>query len=204
MNDGIGFRFDNTFVQNLAGLYLPWHANSVPKPELLILNERLAQELGLNKTALKQGYGIAILAGNEVPEKASPCAQAYAGHQFGTFTKLGDGRALLLGEILDLNNHRWDLHLKGSGRTPYARRGDGKATVGPMLREYLMGEAMYNLGIPTTRILSVIETGEKIKRELLEVLSHPFEARLEFEKYAYAGDKPGSSGNVCYKTYCGT
>lgn len=162
----MNIRFDNTFVRNLAGLYTPWHSSTASSPELLILNDALCKELGLNPDLLRDPKGVSVLVGNEVPEGASTCAMAYGGHQFGFYSKLGDGRALLLGEILDRKGGRRDLHLKGTGLTPYARSGDGKAAIGPMLREYLMGEAMYHLGIPTTRALSVVETGDKVKRTI--------------------------------------
>ncbi|MDP8910278.1 MAG: YdiU family protein, partial [Chloroflexota bacterium] len=128
----------------------------------------LATELGVDADALRAPDGVAVLAGNATPEGASPVAQAYAGHQFGGYSpRLGDGRALLLGEVLDVHGRRRDLHLKGSGRTPFARAGDGKAAVGPMLREYLIGEAMHALGIPTTRALAVVATGEPVARDTI-------------------------------------
>ncbi|WAW14510.1 protein adenylyltransferase SelO [Peptostreptococcus equinus] len=135
--------------------------------KLLKLNELLAKELGLDVQALKSEDGIKILAGAKLPEGVGPISQAYAGHQFGHFTMLGDGRAMLLGEHITPDGKRYDIHLKGSGRTVYSRGGDGKAAVGPMLREYIISEAMYELGIPTTRALSVIATGEDVYRENL-------------------------------------
>src|SRR5215217_7174957 len=160
------FAFESTYVRELPGLYEPWQASPVPAPRLLVLNEGLATELGLDPGALRAPEGVDVLAGNRVPDGAEPVAQAYAGHQFGGFVpRLGDGRALLLGEVVDVHGHRRDLHLKGSGRTPFARGGDGKAAVGPMLREYLVSEAMHALGIPTTRALAVVGTGEPVLRE---------------------------------------
>jgi uncharacterized protein YdiU (UPF0061 family) len=160
------FAFDNSFVRELQGLYEPWQAASASEPRLLALNAELAAELGAEAESLRTPDGVAVLVGNAVPEGAEPVAQAYSGHQFGGFSpRLGDGRALLLGEILDVHGHRRDLHLKGSGRTPFARGGDGKAAVGPMLREYLISEAMHGLGIPTTRALSVVATGDTVLRE---------------------------------------
>ncbi len=160
------FRFDNTYARELAGLYLPWKPAPVPAARLLFLNEPLADELGLDRTALLTEAGAAIFAGNAVPEGADPLAQAYAGHQFGGFSpQLGDGRALLLGELLDRAGRRRDIAFKGSGRTPFSRGGDGKAAVGPMLREVLLGEAMHALGIPTTRALAVAATGEPVYRD---------------------------------------
>jgi uncharacterized protein YdiU (UPF0061 family) len=163
---GTLFAFDNTFVRDLDGLFQPWQPAVAPVPELLALNEALALELGLDPDALKTPDGVAVLAGNAVPAGASPVAQAYSGHQFGGFSPvLGDGRALLLGEVVDVHGRRRDVAFKGSGRTPFARGGDGKAAVGPMLREYVIGEAMHALGIPTTRALAVVATGEGVVRE---------------------------------------
>jgi uncharacterized protein YdiU (UPF0061 family) len=159
------FRFDDSYAREVPGLSVPWTAASAPAPKLLVLNEELAVELGVDPAALRKPSGVALLAG-QTPEGVTTVAQAYAGHQFGTYVpRLGDGRALLLGEVIDTQGHRHDLHLKGSGRTPFARGGDGKAAVGPMLREYLIGEAMHGLGIPTTRALAVVATGERVLRE---------------------------------------
>ena len=159
------FRFEDTYAREVPGLSVPWTAAPAPAPELLVLNEELAAELGADPAALRDPAGVALLAG-QAPAGVPTVAQAYAGHQFGMYSpRLGDGRALLLGEVSDTSVHRRDLHLKGSGRTPFARGGDGKAAVGPMLREYLMGEAMHGLGIPTTRALAVVATGERVLRE---------------------------------------
>jgi uncharacterized protein YdiU (UPF0061 family) len=160
------FAFDDSFVRELDGLYVPWRGDAVPAPRLLALNEALVAELGVDVEALRTDAGVDVLAGKVVPDGASPVAQAYAGHQFGSYSpRLGDGRALLLGELLDTRGRRRDVHLKGSGRTPFARGGDGKAAVGPMLREYVIGEAMHALGIPTSRALAVVATGEPVIRE---------------------------------------
>ena len=162
------FAFDNSSVRELEGLYVPWQATSVPAPRLLALNEELATELGVDVDALRAPDGLALLVGNVTPGTTSPVAQAYAGHQFGGYVpRLGDGRALLLGEVLDVHGRRRDLHLKGSGRTPFARGGDGKAAVGPMLREYVIGEAIHALGMPTTRALAVVATGDHVARDTL-------------------------------------
>jgi uncharacterized protein YdiU (UPF0061 family) len=159
------FRFDDSYAREVPGLSVPWAAAPVPAPELLVLNEELARELGADAAALREPPGVLLLVG-QVPAGVATVAQAYAGHQFGVYVpRLGDGRALLLGEVIDIHGHRRDLHLKGSGRTPFARGGDGKAAVGPMLREYLIGEAMHGLGIPTTRALAVVATGERVLRE---------------------------------------
>ena len=159
------FRFDDSYAREVPGLSVPWAAAPVPAPGLLVLNEELAMELGADPAALREPPGVLLLVG-QVPAGVTPVAQAYAGHQFGVYVpRLGDGRALLLGEVSDIHGRRRDLHLKGSGRTPFARGGDGKAAVGPMLREYLIAEAMDGLGIPTTRALAVVATGERVFRE---------------------------------------
>ena len=169
MSVAAGPRFaESTYVRDLEGLYVPWQAAPASEPRLLALNEDLAAELGLDPAGLRTPEGVDLLVGKVVPEGTTPVAQAYAGHQFGGYSpRLGDGRALLLGEVLDVHGRRRDLHLKGSGRTPFARGGDGKAAVGPMLREYVIGEAMHALGIPTTRALAVVATGDPVRRETM-------------------------------------
>ncbi len=159
------FAFDNSYAAALEGFYESVRPQGFTHPELVALNESLASECGLDISALRQS-AAQVLSGNQIPPGATPIAQAYAGHQFGGFNpQLGDGRAVLLGEILDGAGQRWDLQLKGCGRTPFSRRGDGRATLGPILREYLLGEAMHHLGIPTTRVLAVLTTGETVIRE---------------------------------------
>src|SRR5579863_187665 len=159
------FRFEDSYAREVPGLSVPWAAAPAPDPELLVLNEELAVELGADPAELREPAGVALLAG-QAPEGVTAVAQAYAGHQFGVYSpRLGDGRALLLGEVTDVKGRRRDLHLKGSGRTPFSRGADGKAAVGPMLREYVIGEAMHGLGIPTTRALAVVATGERVIRE---------------------------------------
>lgn len=161
----IGFNFENTYA-NLPEMFFTKKGPShVKAPSLVKLNSSLAKELGLNIDALKSNEGVEILSGNKIPEGSIPLAQAYAGHQFGHFTLLGDGRALLLGEHITPKGERFDIQLKGSGRTPYSRGGDGKAALGPMLREYIISEAMHALNIPTTRSLAVTKTGEAVIRE---------------------------------------
>ena len=161
-----GFVFDNTYARELEGFYVTWKAAQVARPSLAKFNRELAQELGLDADALDSEEGARIFAGNETPEGAAPLAQTYAGHQFGGFVpQLGDGRALLLGEVIDRNGRRRDIQLKGSGPTPFSRDGDGRAALGPVLREYLIGEAMHALGIPTTRALAAALTGEPVFRE---------------------------------------
>jgi uncharacterized protein YdiU (UPF0061 family) len=160
--------FEHTYADALPELSRPWRAATFPAPQLLALNEPLARELGVDADALATPEGVALLVGAELPEGVQPVAQAYAGHQFGSFSpQLGDGRALLLGEVLDAEGARRDVHLKGSGRTPFARGGDGKAAVGPMLREFVVSEAMHALGIPTTRSLAAIATGETVVRDAI-------------------------------------
>ncbi len=160
------FIFDNTYAHQLEGFYVAWKGEEAPAPEIVLFNDDLASDLGLDSAALNTDHGAAIFSGSVAPEGADPLAQAYAGHQFGGFSEqLGDGRALLLGEVLDKSGVRYDLQLKGSGRTPFSRGGDGKAALGPVLREYLMGEAMHALDVPTTRALAAVTTGEDIVRE---------------------------------------
>lgn len=154
------------FADAVPALATPWTAAPAPEARLLVLNEELADALGLDVAFLRSPEGVQTLVGAAVPEGARPVAQAYAGHQFGGFSpRLGDGRALLLGELRAPDGALRDLHLKGSGATPYARAGDGLAAVGPMLREYVMSEAMHALGIPTTRSLAVVATGNEVQRE---------------------------------------
>ena len=161
-----GFRFDNSYARDLEGFYVPWKGAEVPEPRMVRFNRELAEELGLDSEALDSDEGAAIFAGHTAPEGASPLAMAYAGHQFGGFSpQLGDGRALLLGEVIDREGRRRDIHLKGSGRTPFSRGGDGKAVLGPVLREYIIGEAMHALGVPTTRALAAVTTGEDVMRQ---------------------------------------
>ena len=174
----------------------PWQAEQVPDPRLLILNTSLAVELGLDPALLTSEDGLRLLVGNLVPNGATPVAQAYSGHQFGGFApRLGDGRALLLGELMDADGRVRDLHLKGSGRTPFARGGDGLAAIGPMLREYVVSEAMHALGIPTTRSLAVVATGRSVRRETLlpgAVLARVASSHLRVGSFQYAA----ATGNL--------
>lgn len=160
-----GWDLDNTYSRLSDIFYTRVRPNLVSSPKLVIINNPLVKFLGLNINELQSRDGIHILAGNKAVEGDTLLAQAYAGHQFGHFTMLGDGRALLIGEQITPKGERFDIQLKGSGRTPYSRGGDGRAGLGPMLREYIISEAMHNLGIPTTRSLAVVETGDKIIRE---------------------------------------
>lgn len=160
-----GWNLENSYAQLPHPFFTSQGAVPVESPKLIIFNRLLASSLGLDVESLDSEEGAQIFAGNSIPEGAEPLAQAYAGHQFGNFNMLGDGRALLLGEQITPQGERVDIQLKGSGRTPYSRGGDGRAAVGPMLREYIISEAMYALGIPTTRSLAVVSTGENIIRE---------------------------------------
>lgn len=159
------WNFDNSYARLPERFFTRIYPTPVSDPKLVVLNRSLAGELGLCTEALASEDGVAVFAGNRVPEGAEPLAQAYAGHQFGYFNMLGDGRAILLGEHVTPDGERFDIQLKGSGRTPYSRGGDGRAALGPMLREYIISEAMHALRIPTTRSLAVVTTGEVVIRE---------------------------------------
>ena len=180
---------DGVFARELPELSVPWQAEPAPEPRLLVLDEPLAAELGLDPQWLRSEAGLRLLVGTEVPDGATPVAQAYAGHQFGGFNRLGDGRALLLGELRHADGGLRDLHLKGSGRTPFARGGDGLAAVGPMLREHVVSQAMGALGIPTTRSLAVVATGRQVRREGLlpgAVLARVAGSHLRVGTFQYA------------------
>jgi uncharacterized protein YdiU (UPF0061 family) len=161
--DHFGFRFDNSYLKLPTSLFAQQIPQHFKNPSLVIFNQRLADTLGLNVDALKAA-DWSFFSGRQLPEKSSPIAQAYAGHQFGHFARLGDGRAILLGEHIAPNQARFDIQLKGSGPTQYSRSGDGLAALGPMLREYLISEAMHALGVPSTRSLAVMVTGEMVYR----------------------------------------
>jgi uncharacterized protein YdiU (UPF0061 family) len=161
------FPFDNSYARLPERLFARLPPTPVAAPRLIRLNEALARHLRLDPTMLKSAEGVAVLAGNRVPQSGEPLAMAYAGHQFGAFVpQLGDGRAILLGEVVDADGPRRDIQLKGAGPTPFSRNGDGRAALGPVLREYIISEAMAALGIPTTRSLAVVTTGETVRREL--------------------------------------
>jgi uncharacterized protein YdiU (UPF0061 family) len=160
-----GWNFDNSYVRLPGSFSVRLDPVPVREPRLAALNRPLCGELGLRTQVLSGHEGVAVFAGNLIPEGAEPIALAYSGHQFGYFTRLGDGRAILLGEHVTPDGRRFDIQLKGSGRTPFSRNGDGRAALGPMLREYIISEAMHALGIPTTRSLAVVTTGEQVFRE---------------------------------------
>jgi len=192
-----GWRLEHTYAR-LPELF--WHRQEpvpVARPELVVLNERLALDLGLDPEALRAPEGVEALAGNRLPAGAEPIAQAYAGHQFGYFTMLGDGRALLIGEQRAPSGALVDIQLKGSGRTPFSRGGDGRAALGPMLREYIISEAMHALGIPTTRSLAVVKTGMPVIRETVlpgAVLTRTAASHLRVGTFQYAAWRGGRDG----------
>jgi serine/tyrosine/threonine adenylyltransferase len=162
----VRFPFDNTYASLPERFHARLEPTHVAAPRLVRVNKALAERLGLDPAALASPEGVQILAGNVVPEGGAPLAAAYAGHQFGHFVpQLGDGRAILLGEVVAPDGARFDIQLKGSGRTPFSRGGDGRAAVGPVLREYIVSEAMAALGVPTTRALAAVTTGERVYRE---------------------------------------
>ncbi len=190
--------FNNSYVKLPARFFARIAPTPVPAPRLIRLNEDLALELGLDPAQLRSETGVQMLAGNFIPAGAEPLAMAYAGHQFGNWVpQLGDGRAVLLGEVLDRNGERRDIQLKGAGRTPFSRSGDGRAALGPALREYIVSEAMAALGIPTTRALAVAMTGEQIRRQGMQpgaVFTRVARSHVRigtFEFFASRGDHEG-------------
>ena len=191
----VGWRLEHSYAQLPRLFHAAIAPTAVRAPCLVVLNRRLAESLGLPAEALNGDAGAAIFAGNQLPPGAAPLAQAYAGHQYGHFTTLGDGRAILLGELITPSGERFDIQLKGAGPTPFSRRGDGRAALGPMLREYIISEAMHALGIPTTRSLAVTATGEDVwRQEPLPgaVLTRVAASHIRvgtFEWAATAGDK---------------
>src|SRR5210317_2440239 len=161
----IGWHFDNTYSKLPKSFLENIKPVPVKDPKLIILNKNLAEQLNLDFSKFSDTDLAKMFSGNSLPEGSETIAQAYAGHQFGHFTMLGDGRAVMLGEHLDKENKRFDIQFKGSGRTSFSRRGDGRAALGPMLREYIISEAMHALNIPTTRSLAVVKTGENVIRD---------------------------------------
>lgn len=187
-----GWNLDNSYAHLPAAFFTAIHPTPVHSPELIILNHPLATALGLNIELLKNETGAQELTGNQIPVGAFPLSQAYAGHQFGYFTMLGDGRAILLGEQITPEGERFDIQLKGAGETPYSRGGDGRAALGPMLREYIISEAMYALGIPTTRSLAVSTTGELVYRETEEtgaILTRVASSHIRVGTFQYAANR---------------
>ena len=165
MKNNINWNFDNSYSRLSNAFKEHIKPVAVKKPELVLINDNLAKELNLDFTKIDKAELSALFSGNILPEGSNAIAQAYAGHQFGHFTMLGDGRAILIGEHLTKSNKRCDIQFKGSGKTAFSRNGDGRAALGPMLREYIISEAMHNLNIPSTRSLAVAKTGEKIIRD---------------------------------------
>jgi uncharacterized protein YdiU (UPF0061 family) len=188
---GTSVALDDSFARELPEMSVRWQAAAADDPRLLVLNDALAVDLGLDPAWLRSADGLLFLLGNTVPDGATPVAQAYAGHQFGGFVpRLGDGRALLLGEFISPDGRR-DLALKGSGATPFSRGGDGLAAVGPMLREYVISEAMHALGIPTTRSLAVVATGSAVYRDTPlpgAVLARVAASHLRVGSFQYAAN----------------
>jgi serine/tyrosine/threonine adenylyltransferase len=192
------FAFDNSYAALPDRFHARLAPTPVPAPRLIRVNRALAERLGLDADALGSPEGVRFLAGNQVPDGASPIAAAYAGHQFGNFVpQLGDGRAVLLGEVIAPDGARFDIQLKGSGKTPWSRGGDGRAALGPVLREYIVSEAMAALGIPTTRALAAVTTGEGVHRETIlpgAVLTRVASSHIRvgtFQYFAARGDQDG-------------
>jgi uncharacterized protein YdiU (UPF0061 family) len=194
----VHFPFEHTYAAMPANFFARVAPTPVAAPRLIKLNRPLAVHLGLDPDLLATPEGAEILAGKQLPEGADPIAMAYAGHQFGHFVpQLGDGRAILLGEVIDADGVRRDIQLKGSGPTPFSRRGDGRAALGPVLREYIVSEAMWALGIPTTRSLAAVITGESVMREMPlpgAVLTRVASSHIRvgtFQYFAARGDTDG-------------
>src|SRR5712675_2347471 len=195
---GTHMAFDNSYARLPERFFARLAPTPVPAPRLIRLNDDLARHLGIDPDRLAAPDGVEMLAGNRLPEGAEPLAMAYAGHQFGNWVpQLGDGRAVLLGEVHDRDGVRRDIQLKGSGPTPFSRRGDGRAALGPVLREYIVSEAMAVLGIPTTRSLAAVMTGENVMRETLlpgAVLTRVASSHIRvgtFQYFAARGDTEG-------------
>jgi len=198
-SDPVHFPFDNTYARLPERFYARIEPIPVIAPRLIKVNVELARELGLDPDALASTQGVAILAGNQVALGSEPLAIAYAGHQFGHFVpQLGDGRAILLGEVVGRDGVRYDIQLKGSGTTPFSRRGDGRAALGPVLREYILSEAMASLGVPTTRALAAVTTGERVLRETVlpgAIFTRIAASHLRvgtFQYFAARGDREGT------------
>ncbi len=188
----IGFHIDNTYLNLPATLYTLQAANPVKDPHTILINDGLARDLGLDVASIGSLEGAAILSGNQSLPGVTSFAQAYSGHQFGHFTHLGDGRALMVGEHLTPDGKRVDIQLKGSGPTPYSRRGDGRAGLSPMLREYLISEAMAGLGVPTTRSLALVSTGEPVYRETIQkgaILTRVASSHIRVGTFQYAASR---------------
>ena len=190
LENALGIDFQNTFARDLKGLYRESSSSKYPSSEILLLNDSLASELGIKLKNLHSKDGVDIFSGNKKHLNSITLAQAYSGHQFGRFNpNLGDGRALLLGEVLNKKGELKDIQLKGSGPTPFSRRGDGKSALGPVLREYLISESMNALNIPTTRALAAVKTGEQVERETYlpgGVMTRVASSHIRIGTYEYA------------------
>lgn len=189
-----GFQFDNSYLTLPESFYTRLTPSPVKAPNLVVLNNELAMSMGLHFLGLGDADKAALFSGNIMPQGSQPFAQAYAGHQFGHFTMLGDGRALVWGEHILPDGKRVDIQFKGSGRTPYSRGGDGRSTLGPMLREYIISEAMHGLGIPTTRSLAVVSTGEEVARDTMlpgSILTRVATSHIRVGTFEYAVAKGG-------------
>ncbi len=185
----IGWKFDNTYSNLTKSMLSKLNPTPVKTPELVLFNHSLSKKIDLDFSQIDNKELALIFSGNKLPEGSESIAQAYAGHQFGHFTILGDGRALTIGEHLDKNKNRYDIQFKGSGITPYSRNADGRAALGPMLREYIISEAMHNLGVPTTRSLAVIKTGEEVVRESIlkgAILTRVASSHIRVGTFQYA------------------
>ena len=185
----IGWKFDNTYSNLSQSMLSKLNPTPVKTPELVLFNHNLSKEIDLDFSQIDNKELALIFSGNQLPDGSDSIAQAYAGHQFGHFTILGDGRALTIGEHLDKNKNRYDIQFKGSGKTPYSRNADGRAALGPMLREYIISEAMHNLGVSTTRSLAVVKTGEDVIRESIlqgAILTRVASSHIRVGTFQYA------------------
>ena len=204
-SDAIRFNFDNSYARLPERFFARLDPTPVVAPRLVKVNENLARDLGLDPSALASEQGVEILAGNRIAVGSEPLSIAYAGHQFGSFVpQLGDGRAILLGEVMGRDGMRYDIQLKGSGRTPFSRGGDGKAALGPVLREYIVSEAMAALGVPTTRALAAVTTGEHVQRETAlpgAVLTRVAASHLRVGTFQYFAAQRDMEGTRCLADY---
>ena len=185
----VGWKFNNTYSKLPKNLLSKIQPLPVKAPKVIIFNQNLSKELNLDFSQVDKKELALIFSGNQLPAGSESISQAYAGHQFGYFTILGDGRAHVIGEHIAKDKKRYDIQFKGSGKTPYSRNADGRAALGPMLREYLISESMHKLGVPTTRSLAVVETGEKIIREeILEgaILTRVASSHIRVGTFQYA------------------
>lgn len=199
-----GWRFDTTYTDLPSVFYTKLSPEWCDSPDLVVVNDALAADLGVDLSLWTHAEQGGFFSGASLPEALVPFSQAYGGHQFGHYTILGDGRAHILGEHTCPDGQKVDIQLKGSGRTPYARRGDGKATLGPMLREYIVSEAMYHLGIPTTRSLAVVTTGEQVERESSlpgAILTRVARSHIRVGTFSWAAAQPDKQALVALLDY---